>query len=358
MLLALSCLAGMGGLRLLAVCFVPLLGAAVFEFICSEENTWEKIKNNQYLYASFGASLFAGIGYIINVKVLSKIYSFANWGDVRFTGLNFEQLGNIIKDMLQMMGYRGDRRVISSEGIVNLLILLSCIVLIYMYGALICRYKGLEREERILVLYSGLSLAATIVVGVFTNQNWTARYLSLPMINFVVIWAIYIRLFKIKSIKNQMACVCLAITLFFSGTIEYRSWATDNKNAYREKVIEYLQSEGYTFGFADWDSADVLTELTNNDLHMCKVTNWKEFSIWYWLMEKKFLDYAQNKKVFILIENSKLNFSGDIGYLNGEWELSDLYYLEDGDKVYDDGIYSIYSYDNINMLENIVQKKF
>lgn len=353
----LSCLAGMGGLRLFVVFYTPLFVATVFNFVFDEKSKWNNIWKDSYLMTGFIAAVAAGVGYVINVKVLTKIYSFANWSDVSFTELDFERLGRIIKDMILTMGYREDRGVLSISGIINLLVLLSCILFIYIYVQIFKKFEELEKEDKVLVWYSLISLLATAAVCVLTNQNWTTRYLILPMINFVIIWSIYIKIYGLKKFKFQVITLCLTATIFLSGVVEYRSWMVDNKNSDKINVLSFLESEDYTFGFADWWGADVLTELTDGKIHMCKVTNWKEFSVWYWLMEKDYLEYAQNRSVFVLIENKKMNFSGDIGYLNGEWKREELTYLDETLKVYDDGIYSVYVYENLDMLSNLLHKK-
>ena len=358
LLAMISCLAGMGGLRLFVVFYVPLFAAAAMDFVFDVKSTWSGIKKDMYLLTAFMALAVAGIGYVMNAKVLAKIFSFVNWGNISFTELNFERLGRVIKDMIVTMGYREGRSALSFSGLVNLLILLCCVLIIYIYAVIFKRFKKLDKEERILVWYSLLSLAATAAVCVFTNQNWSTRYLTLPMINFVIIWAIYIKVYGLKTIKFQIVTLCLACTMVLSGAIEYRGWMVDNKNSDKTEVLKFLSSENYRFGFADWWGADVLTELTDGRIHMCKITNWKDFSIWYWLMEKDYLKYAQSQKIFVLIENKKMDFSGDIGYLNGEWKREDLTYLDEALKVFDDGIYSVYVYENLDMLGNLLHRKF
>lgn len=357
-LTVISCFAGMGGLRLFVVFYIPFFAAVAMDFVFDEKSTWSSIKKDMYLLAASIATVSAGLGYVINAKILSKIFSFVNWGIVSFTELSFERLGCIIKDIIVTMGYRAGRGVLSFSGLVNLMILLCCCLFLYMYAVIFKRFKALEKEERILVWYSLLSLVATVAVCVFTNQNWSTRYLILPMIDFIIIWAIYIKIYEHKTFKFQVVTLCLSVTILFSGAVEYRGWMIDNKNSDKTEVLEFLRTEEYGFGFADWWGADVLTELTDGKIHMCKITNWKDFSIWYWLMEKDYLKYAQSQKIFILIENEKMDFSGDIGYLNGEWKREDLIYLDETFKVFDDGIYSVYEYENLEILGNLLHRKF
>lgn len=44
--------------------------------------------------------------------------------------------------------------------------------------------------------------------------------------------------------------------------------------------------------------------------------------------------------------------------MNGEWEREDLTYLDEALKVFDDGIYSVYMYENLDVLGNLLHRKF
>lgn len=133
--------------------------------------------------------------------------------------------------------------------------------------------------------------------------------------------------------------------------MEYRAWISYNKNSARESVLRFLEDEGYRFGYASWDNADVLTEMTDGQIRTCKVTNWKDFSIWYWLMDKDYRKYAEGQKVFVLLNNNEFNYDGGIGYLNGSWKAEDLGYLDSGHQVYRDECYTVYSFDDYRRLE-------
>lgn len=353
-LLLLSCLSGMGGLRMLIVLYVPWVGTLLF---CSlpvrgmKEITQEKVKSFTIAMLMLFA---AGIGYLVNAKLLSKVFTFASWSNTTFTSIDFNRLGEVINDMLSMAGYRDGRSIISISGIVNVMVLFMAAAVVYFYIIVFRRYKKLTEEERILALFSLLALLATVCVGIFTNQNWSDRYMILPLINFVFIWAIYIKISGISYFKEKFLCLFIAGTLCISGLIEYRGWSVDSKTSSHNNVLEFLQANDYHFGYADWWGADVLTELSDGEVNMCKVNNWKEFSVWYWLMDKNYEKNAGNDKIFILIENNKLDFTGNIGYLSGEWKREELTYLDAGTKVYDDSIYSVFSYEDIHALKTVL----
>ncbi len=349
--LVLAVLNGMGGLRLIVVFYAPLWMAAVWSYIIKEDSTIGKaVKAPQIVFSSLGM-IGVAVGYIINTKILSQMYTFVNWESTEFIKPDFTKINGVLNDLLMVMGYRTDRKIFSISGGVNLLMLVSCCFLVYIMIELLKNLIHLKEDERIITIFAGLSLCVTIFVNLFTNQNWAARYLILPMIWLIVLVAIYIRLKGIMRPVNQLICICLLTTVFCGGLVEYRAWISYNKNSARESVLRFLEDEGYRFGYASWDNADVLTEMTDGQIRTCKVTNWKDFSIWYWLMDKDYRKYAEGQKVFVLLNNNEFNYDGGIGYLNGSWKAEDLGYLDSGHQVYRDECYTVYSFDDYRRLE-------
>lgn len=347
----LAFLNGMGGLRLIVVFYAPLWIAALLSYIIKPEASIRKaICTPQITCSTFGI-ITAAAGYVVNGKVLPKFYTFANWEGTEFIKPDFAKLNRVLNDVLLVMGYRSERKIISISGFVNLLILAACVVIVYFIVSLLKNYKRLREDEQILTVFTGFSFLATIFVNIFTNQNWASRYLILPMIWFIVLAVVYIRLNGIKKPLNQLIYAGLLVTLPGSGMVEYQAWKHYNKNAAREVVLRFLESEGYGFGYASWDNADVLTEMTDGRIRTCKVTNWKDFSIWYWLMDKNYKQYAEGQKVFVLLNNNEFDYNGEIGYLSGTWEADDLTYLKPEHLVYQDECYTVYSFDDYRNLE-------
>ena len=114
-------------------------------------------------------------------------------------------------------------------------------------------------------------------------------------------------------------------------------------------VLEVLSFSflNWKFGFGDWDTSDVLTEMSDGRVRTCKITNFKNPDIWHWLMEKDFTKYAHDGPIFLIMDNDRLTFSGDIGHVNGEWKREDLGYLGRGEIVFSDERYTVWRYESI-----------
>ena len=109
--------------------------------------------------------------------------------------------------------------------------------------------------------------------------------------------------------------------------------------------------------FGDWDTSDVLTELSNGRIHLCKIYNFKRMDTWYWLMEKDFQKYAKGEPVFLIINNDRLSYHLNYGYLGGSWEKSDLTYLDSGKIVFQDLHFTVWRYESYEQFESLLGKK-
>ena len=112
------------------------------------------------------------------------------------------------------------------------------------------------------------------------------------------------------------------------------------------------------FGFGDWDTSDVLTELSNGRIHLCKIGNFKKLDPWYWLMEKNFQKYAHGEPVFLIINNDRLTYHKNYGYLHGSWEKKELTYLDHGRVVFQDRFFTVWEFTSYEQLEALRGKKF
>ena len=109
---ALAFISSLGGLRQIVVTYLPLI-MAIF-LICLYlffAKGWENVRKCvyfRYLILSAVSLLFAGMGYIINVKVLLERYHFKEWDDMRFTSFNTERFATTVSDMFVTLGYKAE----------------------------------------------------------------------------------------------------------------------------------------------------------------------------------------------------------------------------------------------------------
>lgn len=101
-------------------------------------------------------------------------------------------------------------------------------------------------------------------------------------------------------------------------------------------VVGFLQDNGYTFGYANFWDANVITEMTNGQIEMVNTNIGQQLTPYNWLMSKKLLEPGYHTgKTFVLLSAVGEKSSSDAGY---DW-------LKQGEKVYSDGRFSVYAYD-------------
>ena len=355
LLIAVSFSAGLGGIRMVVICAVPLLFAAILSVIPLFRTKREK--DFKVVARSILAAAVCITGYFFNIMVLAKKYSFATFTDVHFMAPQAERFKTIIKDTLKVMGV-GKLKGFSFSSILSILTMGMIVLLIYMSVRLILNWKSLSQEEQILLLVFICSFAFTVGSGLFLISYWGNRYMIMPCMGYLIVLAVYSK--RIASPRAHILAICMFIIAlqFLSGIRQYCSFATVKKHQKQDAALQYIIDSGMTFGFGDWDCSDILTELTDGRIHMCKLNNYKLPDAWYWLMEKDFRKYAENTAVFLIMDNARLDYNGKVSHLYGEWKREDLKYLDEGTIGFQDENYTVWQYDSLDSFEKIVGKTF
>ena len=73
-----------------------------------------------------------------------------------------------------------------------------------------------------------------------------------------------------------------------------------------------------TFGYSNWEIGDVITEISDGKIHMCKIQNYVSLWRWNWLMEKDYMKYTKNGPLFLLLDKECFtNTRPERGYFYG-----------------------------------------
>ena len=354
-LFALSFVAGLGGIRMLVICYIPMLFSVAVSYI-----PFLKTKNgtdSRSIVRAFTAAVGCIIGYGINTKVLSGIYSFFYQYQISFVFPSKSQMKNLISSVLAFF------EVVRQKGtfvdsLTHLLGLLVFAVVVLMIIRLLLNWRSLPQEIQILLLFFILCFSVAVVTVLFTTQYWAKRYMIMPCIGFVVVLAAYFDKFPFSRPLYKAVYGFIIAAELLIGFNQYCSFATTNKHSKMDSAMQAIIESGMEFGFGDWDASDILTEITNGRIHMCKLLSYKEPIPWYWLMEKDFPKYAQNGPIFLLMDNSMLSYHSDKGPVVGDWEEKDLKYLEQGTVFFKDDHYTVWTYDSFEYFEAVTGQSF
>lgn len=351
-LVLISFIAGVGGIRLVVVCYLPLLAATLTSLFPSIRSN--NLITKSFLFRSLFAAAAAVAGFLVNCKILVQSYSFVTMVPGRLGLPNWEKLPPIIKSIPRMMGAITPNRSI----IIVVLMLLLCLVIALMILRFFKHWKSLHQETQVLLLYFLFSFSITVVAPVISTQGWSTRYMLLPGIGFIVILAAYTDHFKSTGSIRKILCIFILAAELCSGINQYYCFASMKQLPEKNPAFSYILNSGLRFGFGDWDTSDVLTELSNGRIHLCKIGSFKRMDAWYWLMEKDFQKYAKGEPVFLILANKRFSYHGGVPHVWGKWEKKDLTYLDSGKVVFRDQDYTVWKYESYEQFEALVGKKF
>ena len=304
--------AGMGGLRMLLVCYLPLMAAALCYGLLTE---W---KENTKPYVTFAGLnlLAAGAGYLINRGVLSRNYTFRSYESVGYTSPTAQRIFDIISGFLEDLGYKG--------GTLFSFALISCgVALCILVLAIYCAIRMIRRRETYsdAAVFLGIYYLSAIVVFLllysFTNMTFYAQY-SLPImvLSVPVCFAGFSVEKPVKPRRISCGIILMTLAVALSGLGVYHT-ATGNVNYEQAEIAWYLLGNGYRNGYSTFWSANVLTELTNGEI---QVWDWGDQKypdeqmnvdeLFHWLQLKSHDTAHPEGAVFVLLPKAQDDQAG------------------------------------------------
>lgn len=289
-LLSIGCLlaiaAGLGGIRQLAVLYVPLFVSCAFLFLFQRDE-------KRRMLASLCLLIFSALGYLGN-QLLKENYHFFSYNQLSLQ-LDLTRLLALPRAILGCFGWNS-----LYSGTNELLIAAPALLLFFiMMGGLICCRRLLNRNQLLVLAYflSGL----LVLTGIFcvTNMEFSVRY-YLPV--FIFIFPLIAAALNTNSLHyTTLLLICtLLLSSVVTGSIYYR-----NRVFYAHKEIaEALESEGYTQGFASFWNSNILTEYSHGRIETWTFTD-KPINSMEWLQKTYHKEHLPEGKCFLLLENSE-----------------------------------------------------
>lgn len=346
----LALVAGLGGLRQILVLYIPLFFAGLFLlyhddliFENAEANKFENGgKNSKLFIQSLLLNIFAGVGYILNIKVLRHFYSFSSFNEIKFTGFNIDNFFSVFNGFLYSLGYRDDVKVFSGALIQNV----TCFVVWFfaIYSMVdVFKSKNITWIDRFITVFFTAEIFIFWGLYTFTDFGHTARY-NLPIIVFVIPVVLCLFQRRIDVVGNTMfrrMGVLLVFAILCSGLMNYNrpEYKTHNE---LEDIAAILIDGQYDYGYATYWNTNVLTELSDGVIEM---HGWKPdaYSIQdvnephRWLQLKKHDYETPRGKVFVLFDSS-------------EKDSFIAQQVSGGDVIYSSDNYIVFGFDSYNDL--------
>lgn len=340
-LLVLSLLAGIGGPRQIIIFYLPLLLTALIRAYVT--------KSFKYL-SVYLAFAFSAAGYLINSKILSHFYKYNDWSGFKYTPFDSDKLDKILQGFLNVLGF-ADGEIFSFATVRTggsfILIFLAIAYYIYFFN------KKNELEERELITGS-FFLSATviyIIIYLFTDMFYEDRY-TLPFIVFLLpLVACSLKNHKWLPIVKMIFTACFSLMIFAMSLCIYKGYWFIDKTSEHKDIVNYLNANNYTNGYATYWNANLLTELSNGSIDSFVWTSSIENiadvdDLYRWLQVKSHKDNPPKDRVFIVLSVEEYNNSVLKRYLNST------------NLVYNTNSYYVFGFENYETLIAYISSYF
>jgi len=356
--LLMSMVFGLSGVRYLLAVQVPLILASVVYLLKSHEFALyrremkkEHLKKLfsgvkvKYLIFSIAGAFSAVLGYGINVFVFTEKFAYQTYEATNFISVYQGILGNRIQDtlgsLLMLFGYIPDKGFLSLRGMITMIafVLIGTIVFIVVRSKKIFRNeeeKNIVDSHRRFLLYFFLSaFLLNTFVFIFTTSTIVPRYYITVMMFAVPLLAVYYekeRLPLDKKLLTLILCTCMLLAT--AKTV--LSFISTDKNGEKREAAAFLAAEGYSFGYATYWNANIVTELTNGQVEIANINKLEDMDFFLWSSPKKYYEEGYHEgKTFLLLSS----------------EEADRYQhaaaIAEGDVVYEDAWYQVLHYDSV-----------
>ena len=344
--LGLSVICGVSGVRYMLALQCPLVLASVWYLACSEafgdlrrKISREKIgavfcgERLRFLVVSLAGAFGCVAGYGVNVLYVSRTYSFQTYESTNFIdvyqGVFLQRLQDAFGSLLMLFGYIPGKSVLSLRGVISLIAFLLLFLL--GYAALKVRKEREAFRQFMVFLFYGSFLLNSFVF-VFTNSTLVPRYYITTVILLIPLTIFYLEEEE-KPLDRYMFVFLLAACLFLATAKTGLSMMGTDKNAEKKVIAQELVEEGYTFGYATYWNANIMTELTDGRVEIANIQDPESLEYFKWSSPVKYYqeDYHQGP-VFLLLTTEEATEYGKAKVLRA------------GEKLYEDDHYVVYLY--------------
>lgn len=335
---------GLEGARMMLILFLPvtiIVGVEFFlrAFLHERENSAKRsslLRNDRfpvYLTQAFLVCTFALAGFIINQKILSRVYQFAHF-DTLIPEVTIHSIMRTLFNQVELIGNGTGARILS-------------IALWTVVGALIGWFllrKDKKSTSALRFLWICLASWACYVAFSCIFYIGQAPYHMIPVVVlFIPAVTVAIKETNFKSLLWRIICTGLSLCLLLTGLLgysEFDSWPYRNgeeSNVAFKQIATVLEEKGYRNGYATPWNANVLTELSDGEIDVWCVEKFDELTIERpkldkWLQVKSHDTTRPTGKVFLVwtakefatYNQECFDYLGEVLYRNDAFVVYDV----------------------------------
>lgn len=308
-LVVIAFFSGCGGVRLLMICYAPLLlAASISFFLHMDDKQSETIFFHIFLALSVISFVASSIGVIIEDRVLKNKYSYVDMLEQKWTRISIVDMADMLGDAFMLFGWKENAEIISLTGIVDCLVIGISIMVVIAIIWSARNYNRIGLFAQVFFLFCWIQIILNDILLSCTTK-YADYYWTLVIPFMIAILALAIELCETETIKEHKLIVYAAIAIIITLTsVSVYKDPHPNTTAKDENIygaISWLQGQDYTYGFAELWSCDVIVPLTNGKIEMHCVTDVNhvdDLSYTYsWLQEMKHSYTLPEGRFFVLV---------------------------------------------------------
>lgn len=291
----LSLLAGLCGIRMFMIVFIPLVLTVIFDLYNKELKCLLSIP----VRLIAGACCAAMVGFVVY-----SLYLVPRYGNGSLLGIGVslngaEKVNRNILSIPQTLidGLNVDFSGTSSiyYAIVVFVELLLWIVIFANNISLIIK-KNTDKRIRFLAIFAAICGALNIVFMVLTQSNeemlYRYRYFSLSTFVQIPLFALTVKCEQPVRVKDfcrfaVIAASAMAIPVWQIDAVKQYGWEV---SSWRQPYIDYLEENGYKFGVSTYWNADTTILASNGKVQVAPVNNDSDFTFFEWNTQRSYRD--------------------------------------------------------------------
>lgn len=330
LLMIISFVSGLGGMRMLMISAAPLVLAACLWAMTGENGSDEPRPFRLPLALAVGAAAFCAAGYFVNTHVLANIYKFADFSEQVVTLASVSRVETILRGLLAAVGFQETLSLFTVHGLLSIgaavMLLMGAILSLHVirhtkdpYARFVQIYMlmGLLVVTCVFVLLDSLAWEHTLyylplifwivpalgkteiecppenyrpkVRPAETEEKKVVKHGKLPAILFPGSTGAPTRMGRLLGLGDRpltahglMALLCCCVLIgngffyagFFKDPASMGTEVVYSGLRYTDPftveglqpLADYLKNEGYTLCYAEYWQASVLTELTDGQV--------------------------------------------------------------------------------------------
>lgn len=240
---------------------------------------------------------------------------------------------------MMLFGYIPDKGFLSLRGVVTM----AAFVMLGICGYVTVKSGKMQRVtgfRSLITLFLKVSFVLNLFVFIFTTSTMVPRYYITIFIFALPVLCFYLEEEKMPFDRFAVTAL-LTICLILGTGKTVMSFLTVDKNETKRPVAQFLAENGYDFGFATYNNANIITELTNGEVEIGNIGDPEHLEYFKWSSPMKYYEEGYHAgETFLLLTAEECA------------EYAETPALKQGKKVYEDGSYTVYAFDSAEELMN------